>query len=92
MSEDTGAINIGTLNELLAVLRQAYDNPDRAHTARIAARTLKMRPLQFSAYLVAFRRLIGDLDWDDGAQRDQLNEGLTAQMKRSLEYRCKPKP
>jgi hypothetical protein len=90
LSEDTGALSLGSLNELLAVLRQAYDDPDRAHTARIAARTLKMRPLQFTAYLAPFRRLMGDLDWDDGAQRDQLNEGLTAQMKRSLEYRPRP--
>jgi hypothetical protein len=91
MSEDTGAIILGSLNELLVVLRQAYDDPDRAHNARIAARNLKMRPLQFSAYLAAFRRVMGDLDWDDGAQRDQLNEGLTAQMKRSLEYRPRPR-
>jgi hypothetical protein len=49
-----------------------------------------MEPLQFSAYLADFRRAMGDLDWDDGAQRDQLEEGLTAQMKKSLEYRPRP--
>jgi hypothetical protein len=52
---------------------------------------LYWEPLQFSAFLAAFRRAMGDLDWDDGAQRDQLNEGLTAQMKKSLEYRPRPR-
>jgi hypothetical protein len=42
LSEDTGAISLGTLNELLVVLRQAYDDPDRAHTARITVRNLKI--------------------------------------------------
>jgi hypothetical protein len=72
MSEDTGAISLGSLNELLAVLRQAYDDPDRAHTARIAARTLKMRPLQFSTYLAAckerVREILGEVSRKNGCR------------------------
>lgn len=73
VSEDTGAINFGTLNELLDVLRQAYDDPDRAATARKEVRSLKQKHLQFSAYLAEFRWLMGDLNWDDQAQRDFTN-------------------
>jgi hypothetical protein len=87
VSEDTGDIAYNTLNEMLAELRQTYDDPDRAQTARTAIKKLEMQPLQFSRYLAAFRRLMGDLDWDDGAQRDALKDGLTTQMRRSLEYR-----
>jgi hypothetical protein len=42
LSEETGAVGFSTLNEMLAVLRQAYDDPDRAHTARIYVRGLKI--------------------------------------------------
>jgi hypothetical protein len=87
LSEDTGAIDLGTLNELLSILRQAYDDPDRARTARNQLKTLEQKHLHFSVYLAEFRRLMGDLDWDDQAQRDQLEDGLSEEMKDALEWR-----
>jgi hypothetical protein len=87
LSEDTGAIDLGTLNELLSILRQAYDGPDRARTARNQLKTLEQKHLHFSVYLAEFRRLMGDLDWDDQAQRDQLEDGLSEDMKDALEWR-----
>jgi hypothetical protein len=89
VDENTGAINFGTLNDLLALLRQAYDDPDRAATAQKDVKALKQRYLQFSAYLAEFRRLMGDLDWDDQAQRYHLEEGLCEEMKDALEWRPK---
>jgi hypothetical protein len=89
VDENTGVINFGTLNDLLALLRQAYDDPDRAVTAQKEVKALKQRYLQFSAYLAEFRRLMGDLDWDDQAQRYHLEEGLCEEMKDALEWRPK---
>jgi hypothetical protein len=62
---------------LLAKLHQRDDDPDRAQTPRITGKKLEMQLMQFVAYLAAFRRAMCYLDWDDGAQRDALEDGLT---------------
>jgi hypothetical protein len=86
--EDTGDIALNSLNDLLAVLRQAYDDPDRSRTAAREIRRLRQKNLPFSTYLADFRRLMGDLNWDEIAQKDQLYEGLSEEMKDALLHRA----
>jgi hypothetical protein len=86
--EDTGDITLASLNDLLTILRQAYDDPDRSRTAAREIRRLRQRNLPFSTYLADFRRLMGDLNWDEVAQKDQLYEGLSEEMKDALLHRA----
>jgi hypothetical protein len=85
--EHTGNITLDSLNDLLAILCQAYDDPDRSRTAAREVRRLRQKNLPFSTYLADFRRLMGDLNWDEMAQKDQLYEGLSEEMKDALTHR-----
>jgi hypothetical protein len=84
ISETTGQIKFKTLNELLDLLRQAFDDPDRARTAAREIRKLRQKNSTFAAYLADFGRLIGDLDWNEEVQKEQLYEGLSEEIKDAL--------
>jgi hypothetical protein len=53
--EDTGDIALDSLNNLLTVLRQAYDDPDRSRTGAREFRGLQQKNLPFSTYLTDLR-------------------------------------
>jgi hypothetical protein len=84
ISETSGQIKFKTLNELLDLLRQAYDDPDRARTAAREIRKLRKKNSTFAAYLAEFGRIIGDLDWNEEVQKEQLYEGLSEEIKDAL--------
>jgi hypothetical protein len=86
LDESTGTINMDTLHESIANLQAVYDDPDRARTARPALKKLKMGTKfpTFPLYLAEFRRLVGDLELNDAAQKQQLEDGLTPALKNPL--------
>jgi len=84
VSENTGRIQLQSLNTLLNLLRQAFDDPDRTHTTNREIQKLKQKSVTFAAYFAEFGRIMGDLNWNEEAQREQLYEGLTDEIKDAL--------
>jgi len=84
VSENTGRIRLESLNALLDLLHQAFDDPDRTCTANHEIRKLKQKSGTFSAYFAEFGRIMGDLNWNEEAQREQLYEGLSGEIKDAL--------
>jgi len=81
--ENTGRIQLQSLNALLDLLHQAFDDPDRTHTANREIRKLKQKSCTFAAYFAEFGRIMGDLNWYEEAQREQLY-GLSDEIKGAL--------
>ena len=88
VSETTGRIRLDSLNALLDLLRQAFDDPDRVRTANREIRKLRQANGTFAAYLANFGRIIGDLNWNEEAQKEQLYEGLSDEIKDTLVTTC----
>jgi len=84
VSENTGRIRLESLNALLELLRQAFDDPDRTRTANREIRKLRQKNGTFAAYLAEFGRIMEDLSWNEEAQREQLYEGLSDEIKDAL--------
>jgi len=81
--ENTGRIWLESLNALLDLLHQAFDDPDRIHTANREIRKLKQKSGTFATYFAEFGRIMGDLNWNEEAQREQLY-GLSDEIKDAL--------
>lgn len=84
VSESTGRIKFDSLNALLDLLRQAFDDPDRTRTANREIRKLRQKNGTFAAHLAKFGRIMGDLNWNEEAQKEQLYEGLSDEIKDAL--------
>jgi len=84
VSENTGRIRPESLNALLDLLRQAFDDPDRTRTANREIRKLKPKGGTFAVYFAEFGWIMGDLNWNEEAQREQLYEGLMDEIKDAL--------
>jgi len=84
VSENTGRIRLESLNTLLDLLRQAFDDPNRTPTANREIRKLKQKSGTFAAYFAEFGRILGDLNWNEEAQSEQLYEGLSDEIKDAL--------
>jgi len=84
VSENSGRIKFESFNALLDLLRQAFDDPDRTRTANRDFLKLRQKNGTFSAYLAEFGRLMGDLNWNDDAKKEQLYEGLADEIKDAL--------
>jgi len=84
VSENIGRIRLESLNALLDLLRQAFDDPDRTRTTNREIRKLKKKSSTFAAYFAEFGRIMGDLNWNEEAQREQLYEGLSDEIKDAL--------
>ena len=67
VSENTGRIRLDTLNALLEVLHQTFDESDRTSMANCEIRKLRLKIWAFSAYLAQFGRIMGDLSWNEKA-------------------------
>jgi len=84
VSENTGQIRLESLNALIDLLRQAFNDPDRTRTTNCEIRKLKQKSSTVAAYYAEFGRMMGDLNWNEEAQREQLYEGLSGEIKDSL--------
>jgi hypothetical protein len=83
LDESTGTIRMDTLNDFIAKIRAVYDDPDRANTA-LKKLKIGTKFSTFPLYLAEFRRLVGDLDLNDAAQKQQLEDGLTPALKNAI--------
>ena len=84
VSENTGRIRLETLKALLDLLHQAFDDPDRTRTANHEIQKLKEKSSTFATDFAEFGRIMGDLNWNEEAQREQLYEGLSDEIKDAL--------
>jgi len=84
VSENTGRIQLESLNAPLNLLRQAFDDPDRTRTTNREIRKLKQKSSSFAPYFAEFGRIMGDLNWNEEAQREQLYKGLLDEIKDAL--------
>ena len=64
VSENAERIRLESLNTLLNLLRQAFDDPDRTRTTNREIRKLKQKSGTFAAYFAEFGRIMGDLNWN----------------------------
>ena len=84
VSANTGRIRLESLNALFDLLRQVFNDPDKTGTANHEIRKLKQKSSTFAAYFAEFGRIMGDLNWNEEAQREQLYEGLADETKDAL--------
>jgi len=84
VSENTGRIRLESLNALLDLLGQAFDDPFRTRTANCEIRKLKQKSGTFAAHFAEFGWIMGDLNWNEEAQRKQLYEDLSDEIKDAL--------
>jgi len=61
-----------------------FDDPDRTRTANREIRKLKQKSDTFAAYFAEFGQIMGDLNWNEEAQREQLYEDLAGEIKDAL--------
>jgi hypothetical protein len=77
-------IGLESLNELLAHLDRAYDDPDRAGTADRELQRLRQKNRPFSSYYADFTRIMSDLDYNDSSKLAALKRGLCDEIKETL--------
>jgi len=58
-----------------------FNDPDRTRTANREIRKLKQKSGAFAPYFAEFGRIMGDLNWNEEAQSEQLYEGLSDEIK-----------
>jgi hypothetical protein len=69
-------ISLDNVQALSNLLEAAFGDPDRVGTAERKLDTLKQNNRDFATYYSEFARIIADLDWNTGAQRNALRRGL----------------
>jgi len=84
VSENTGQIRLQSLNVLLNLRRKAFDDSNRTRTANREIWKLKQKNGTFATYFVEFGQIMGDLNWNKEAQREQLYKGLSDEIKDAL--------
>ena len=67
VSENTGQIRLESLNALLDLLHQAFNDSDRTHTTNREIRKLKQKNGTFATYFAEFGPIMGDLNWNEEA-------------------------
>jgi hypothetical protein len=82
-------IDFDSPEALLTYLETSFGDPDPTGTARRELHELKQTK-DFSAYLTEFRRIMGKLRYDDAAQMDALESGLSNRLKDALVFTIRP--
>lgn len=77
-------IGLDSLNDLLAHLDRAYDDPDRAGTADRELQRLRQKNHPFSSYYADFTRIMSDLDYNESSKLSALKRGLCDEIKDTL--------
>jgi hypothetical protein len=70
-------------------LKTSFDDPNPTGTARRELYELKQTK-NFSTYLIEFRIIMGRLRYDENAQMDALEMGLSSKLKDALVYTTWP--
>jgi hypothetical protein len=82
-------IHFASPDELLEHLEISFSDPDPTGRARRELHELK-ETKDFAAYLKEFRRIMGKLKYDNAAQMDRLEMGLSNKLKEALVYTVRP--
>jgi hypothetical protein len=86
----TGAtVNFESPAALLTYLETSFGDPDPIGTARRELHDLRQTK-DFGAYLTEFRRIMGKLNYDNNAQMDALEQGLSPKLKDALVFTTRP--
>src|SRR5260221_2786272 len=83
------AVNVESPAALLTYLETSFGDPDPIGTARRELHELKQTK-DFGAYLTEFRRIMGRLNYDNNAQMDALDQGLSPKLKDALVFTTRP--
>jgi hypothetical protein len=86
---DGVTIKFASPTALMEYLETSFGDPDPTGTARRELHELKQGK-DFSAYLTEFRRIMGKLKYDDKAQMDCLETGLSPKLKDALVFTIRP--
>jgi len=84
VSENTGQIWYESLKALLKLLHQAFNDPNTTCTANREIQKLKQKNGTFATYFTKVVWFMGDLNWSKEAQREQLYDGLSDEIKHAL--------
>jgi hypothetical protein len=82
-------VNFDSTVALLEYMETSFGDPDTIGTARRELHELKQKT-DFSAYLTEFRRIMGKLRYDEAAQMDALELGLSGKLKDALVFTTRP--
>jgi len=86
--ENNRRILLKSLNVLIDLLRQTFDDPDRTRTTNREIWKLKQNNSTFSLYFAEFDRIMEELNWNEEVQREQLYVGLSDEIKDDLVTSC----
>src|ERR1700730_5372602 len=84
--EITGEVRLDSLKDLVDMLDLAFGDQDKAATAKRELLKLKQRDREFSQYFAEFQRYVADVKWNTEAQLDALRNGLSNELKDSLQH------
>src|SRR6202022_584910 len=84
--EISGEVKLNTLKDLIDMLDLAFGDQDKAATAKRELLKLKQRDREFSQYFTEFQRYVADIKWNTEAQLDALRNGLSNELKDSLQH------
>ena len=84
--EISGEVKLKSLKSLVDLLDLAFGDQDKAATAKRELLRLKQRDREFSQYYAEFQRYVADVKWNVEAQLDALRNGLSNELKDSLQH------
>jgi hypothetical protein len=84
--EVSGEVKLDSLKVLVDMLELAFGDQDKAATAKRELLKLKQRDREFSQYYAEFQRYVADVKWNAEAQMDALRNGLSNELKDSLQH------
>jgi hypothetical protein len=88
--EVSGEFKLDSLKTLGDMLELAFRNQDKAAMAKRELLKLKQRNHEFSQYYTEFQRYVADIKWNTAALRDALRNGLSNELKDSLQHADMP--
>ena len=82
----TGDLKLESLEKLLDLLQLAFGDQDIRATANRELLKLKQKDREFAQYYAEFQRWVPDVDWNEAAQLEVLRQGLSEELKDSLQH------
>jgi hypothetical protein len=82
----SGEVKIDSLMTLVDMLELTFGDQVKAATAKRELLKLKQRDREFSQYYAEFQRYMADINWNTEAQMDALRNGLSNELKDSLQH------
>jgi hypothetical protein len=83
-------VKLDSLKVLIDMLELAFGDQNKVVTAKRELLKLKQRDREFSQYYAEFQRYVADVKWNTEAQMDALRNGLSNELKDSLQHADTP--